>query len=88
MYNKLLNHRISKANIEPYDTSLDENFTPQEHEFICDELLKYQQKINESRRINESVADFTRYIKGNYPDRKYVGKVAAMLLNAFDERNE
>lgn len=40
MYNKLYNHRVSCATKIPYDTRLDNRYTPQEHEYICDLVVK------------------------------------------------
>lgn len=48
MREKLSNHRISCASKVPYDTCLDDKFTSQEHEYICDQVMKHKETIKPS----------------------------------------
>lgn len=42
MADKLSRHRISCADKAVYDTKLDDKFTPQEHEYICDKVMEHK----------------------------------------------
>jgi hypothetical protein len=69
MRDKLSNHHISCANTNPYDTRLDDKFTPQEHEYIAEQVVKSQRPLYMCR------------IEGQYPDRRYVGKISLHFID-------
>ena len=78
MRNRLFAYRLSQANSYPYDTRMGDNFTPAEHEYICDEILK-----NRNNHSIYQMAYFARRIEGNYPDRRFTGQISLRFISFF-----
>jgi len=76
MLNKLNDHRLSCAEEGTErgwtDTRLNERFTSQENEYICDKVMEYKQ--------SHPNTTFHRNITGNYPDRKYRGLISTRFI--------
>jgi len=78
MKEKLRRHRLSVAHSHPYSSRLNHNFTPQEHEYICDRVTYYCQTNdipNKSYWLGQ--------INGPYPDRIYTGSISRVFINTF-----
>ena len=59
----------------PLPAVLDDKFTSQEHEYICDIIMGQKNK-----------AGLTAYIlriRGNYPDRKFTGNITSKFMKRF-----
>lgn len=77
MRDKLIAHRTECASKQPYSNTLDEKFTSQEHEYICELIMQYKE-ANPSAPYT-----YLNKITGMYPDRKYTGAISLSFLETF-----
>jgi len=73
MKDRLNRHHVSKAETVPYNTQLDEAFTSQEHEYICDTVMNYKGNAHA----------YSRHVKGRYPERRYEGRITLKFIDKF-----
>jgi hypothetical protein len=80
---KLRAHRISRANTHPYDTTLGDNFTSQEHEYLCERIMQYKEQNPRSSFATRAA----NCVSGRCPDRRYTGGVGLTFIeNLFAKK--
>jgi len=78
MCDRLSRHRVDQASSQPYNTRLGDKFTPAEHEYIAEQVVNHVESQEVQGRIS-----YMRNVKGEYPDRRYVGPISLEFLNAI-----
>lgn len=80
MAKKLNEHRVACAEKGSYDrgwdgadSRLDDKFSDPEHEYICDQVMQYKERVPNST--------FHKNVTGVYPDRKYTGLISMRFVD-------